>query len=426
MKVGFYECDITPPLGCFLWGHYRELIAQEVHNKLFAKAIVMQDGGDVSAILVVDSCVLPVEMHDTVTKRIFEYTGISADKVCIASNHAHWGAPIFDSPEIGYYRDEPYTDVFFRLCADAVTLAYHRLKECNIKFGTSIAPGLAFCRDYILDDGSYVTFAGRPNTVGVLDTPDEELPVLFFENSEGKPLGAIISYALHQCTVDEKTTGYSGDYASVLSEKLKEKYGNAFVSVFLIGTCGDVNHTNPDFSAPHNAYKEIGAKLSEYLENSLNSATDIKNSGIKSVKEYVNVKRRSSDTEFSRKFIKQHIDEKNLMRARNALYYVSRKQPDSTDLAVQCIKVGDVLIICLPGEIFTEYGRRLKKESPFKKTIVIENCNTYCGYIPTRKAFDEKHNDLYETSLGYHSCHVAEAGDIIVNKALELANKLDS
>jgi len=40
MRAAFYESDITPPLGGFMWGYYSRQIAVNVHDKLFAKAVV--------------------------------------------------------------------------------------------------------------------------------------------------------------------------------------------------------------------------------------------------------------------------------------------------------------------------------------------------------------------------------------------------
>jgi len=426
MRASFYECDVTPPLGGFLWGHYGEVYAKEVHNRLYAKAVVVEDEGDVAAIVVIDSCTLPPEMHDIVTKRIEEYTGITADKVCIASNHAHWGAPISDSPEIGCYADENYKDVFFRLVADAVIIAYKRLDDATVKFGNSIAPGLAFCRNFELEDGTYVCHGrNRTNIKKALAEPDEELPVLLFEK-DGKPIGAVICYACHQCTVGKPNgvTGYSGDYASVMSEILKERYGHDFVSLFLIGTCGDVNHVNPDVNEPVTNFKIIGEKLADYYENSKDAAVPLTEGGVKSVKEFIDIKRRDASLEANKDKLVKLTKAKSYMRLRNMLYYVSKAEPEYTSLAVQCIKIGDTLIACLPGEQYTEYGRKIKAASPFKNTIVVENCNTYCGYIPSESAFDPEHDDLYETSLCYHSCHVPEAGNILSDKALELANNI--
>ena len=427
MRAAFYECDITPPLGCFLWGHYRPVYAKTVHIRLYAKATVIEDNGELAAIVVVDCCTLPPEIHDVVTKRIYEYTGIPADKVCIASNHAHYGASLFDSPEIGCYADVPYKDVAMRLCADAVILAYNRLEEVTVKFGTSEAPGIAFTRNFELTDGKYVCHGrSRDNVVRALNTPDESLPVLIFER-DGKPIGSIITFACHQDSVggSETVWGYTGDYASILSLKLKEKYGNDFVSLFLIGTCGDVNHVNPDKNVPIHNYKEIGAKLSDYYENSKDAAKPLTKGGVASVKEYIRVARRSADPALAQDKIAELAEAKSYMRLRNMMYYVSRPEPEYSDLPVQCIKIGDTLIACLPGEVYTEFGREIKKNSPFKNTIVVENCNTYCGYIPTKEVFDPERDDLYETSLCYHSCHVPEAGEMIVKKALELADKVN-
>ena len=169
--------------------------------------------------------------------------------------------------------------------------------------------------------------------------------------------------------------------------------------------------------------KEIGTALAGYFENSIADLKPIGN-GVSSVKEFVDIKRRDSSIEGSFEKLKSFMEAKSWMRLRNTLYYVSKKQPESTSLAVQCIKIGNTLIACLPGEVYTEFGRQIKAASPFENTIVVENCNTYCGYIPTAEAFDPAHDDLYETSLCYHSCHVPEAGSIITGKALELANKI--
>ena len=428
MRAAFYECDITPPLGCFMWGHYRPSYAQTVHTNLYAKAVVVEENGELAAIVVIDSCALPPEIHDVVTSRIQEYTGIPAEKVCIASNHAHYGASVSDSPEIGCYADSAYKDVAMRLCADAVILAYHRLEEVEVKFGTSIAPDIAFTRNFELTDGKYVCHGrNRDNIVRALNTPDESLPVLVFERN-GKAIGSIITFACHQDTVgnSESMPGYTGDYSSILSMKLKEKYGSDFVSLFLIGTCGDVNHVNPDKNFAVTNYKIIGTKLAEYYENSKNAATLLTKSGVTSRKEYVRVARRSADPELSQERIATFANNKNYMRLRNMLYYVSRPEPEYTDLPVQCIKIGDTLIACLPGEIYTEFGREIKKKSPFKNTIVVENCNAYCGYIPTKEVFDPERDDLYETSLCYHSCHVPEAGEILVNRTLEIANEINN
>ena len=71
MRAAFYECDVTPPIGGYLWGYYSRRISEDVSERLYAKAVVIEDKGNIAALVSVDSCSLPEEMHDIVTQRIY-------------------------------------------------------------------------------------------------------------------------------------------------------------------------------------------------------------------------------------------------------------------------------------------------------------------------------------------------------------------
>ena len=76
MRVAFYESEITPPLGGLMWGYYSQRFSQDVFDRLYARATVIEDGGNYAAFVVIDTCVVPPELHEAVTKRVYEYTGI--------------------------------------------------------------------------------------------------------------------------------------------------------------------------------------------------------------------------------------------------------------------------------------------------------------------------------------------------------------
>lgn len=428
MRAAFYECDITPPLGGFMWGHYAPMHAKTVHDRLYARAVVVEDAGETAAIVVVDTCALPEDMHDAVTKRIYEYTGITPDRVCITSNHSHSGAPVSDDNTVGCKADLAYKDVFYRLCADAVTLAYQRLEEVDAKFGSTQVHGISFNRNFILEDGSLVTHGrGRKNIVRPLGEIDPELPVLVFERA-GKPVGAIINFACHQCCLDNlygDAPGYSGDYSSVLSQKLKEHYGPDFISLFVLGTCGDINHVNPDDSVPMQPlwYREMGRILAEAVVRAAENAEPVPG-GVSVATEIAEIERRQIDQQTARELGKHRLEvDYGLYRTRNLLYYQAVNTEKVSKLKVQVIRIGDVCISALPGEIYVTYGLGIKAASPFKRNMVVENCHNYCGYVPSMEAFGEK-SEIYETTLCFHSNLIPEAGQILQNKALELANKL--
>ena len=101
MRAAFYECESTPPLGGFMWGHYKEVHAKDVKDRLYIKAGVFEENGEYAAIVTVDTCSLIPGIHKIVTDRIAQYTPIPASRVCISSNHTHSGAPICSDPSCG-------------------------------------------------------------------------------------------------------------------------------------------------------------------------------------------------------------------------------------------------------------------------------------------------------------------------------------
>ena len=425
MRAAFYEIESTPPLGGFMWGHYQEVLATDVVDRLYIKAGVFEENGEYAAIVTADTCSLTPGIHKIVTDRIAQYTPIPAKSVCISSNHSHSGAPISSDPSCGGKADEAYLSVFLRLLADAVILAYRRLEESDAKYAFTQVDNISFNRDFVTTEGQLVTHGrGRKNIQEPLDNIDPDVPVLFFEQ-EGKPIGAIINFACHQCCLGQYY-GYSGDYSSVLSLHLKEKYGHDFVSLFVLGACGDINHVNPDANVPipKDHYRHMGKVLADAVIASLDHAEAVPG-GVKAIFDTVEIDRRPVD-----KYIVQAQLEKwvaagpNAMRNRNLLHYQATYQNVTSDiLPVQAIRIGDVLISILPGEVFNAYGKYIKANSGYARNMVMENCNEYCGYIPTMKAFAPE-TDLYETSLCRHSCLVPEAGTILSNKVLDLAKQL--
>lgn len=422
MRIGFYESDITPPLGGFLWGHYGPVYATGVMDRLYARAAVIEgEDGTLAAFVTVDTCALPPMMHETVTKRIFEYTGIPAENVCISSNHTHWGAPVSDSPEIGCFADESYRDVFFRLCADTVTLAYRRLAPAEARYGESRAEGISFCRNYHLSDGTVCTHPPKdPSTIVHRRDADPTVRTVLAYR-EGKPVGALVSFSCHQCCC--KTDAYTGDFSSVMSEELKEKYGKDFVAVYLPAAAGDITHiVGPGFVTTPDHYRMMGRTLAAAVTDSMTGAVRI-GDGVRAVKESIRMERRQLSNEELAKELRRLNARGADMRARNLAYYGAACKETYGDYWLQAIRIGELCVYTMPGEVFLQLGQYVTENSEYPHSILVHNSNSYCGYIPTKESFGEGY-DLYETSLCYHSCLLPEAGEIMTKRLLELGKTL--
>lgn len=428
MKAGFYECDVTPPLGGFMPGSGMNMVAMDVDRKLHVRAAVIEHNGEIAAIVAADILNIPKEMHDIVTKRIFEYTGIESHRVCISALHDHKGAPVLDNHLFGGFADSAYKDVFFRLTADCVTLAYKRLKDVKIKFGKKEVHGISFNRNFVFEDGTLGTnMWTAEGIVGTLAGIDPDLSVITFEH-EGKPIGSIINFACHQDCVGLKHA-YSGDYSSVMSKELQKVYGEDYVGLFVLGTCGDINHVDRNnLERSRGRYKEMGKILAKSVTEVI-ASSEYTNEGVSVIKESIQINTRSADDEYLMKELPRLVASKSmgLTRLRNLVEYNAAGVAPFMELYVQGIKIGDdTCIYILPGEIYVNYGLDIKAKSRFKNNLVVELSNSQCGYIPTKEAFPEYNpkSDLYEPSLTLKSCLVPEAGQILVDKALDIGDRL--
>jgi hypothetical protein len=85
------------------------------------------------------------------------------------------------------------------------------------------------------------------------------------------------------------------------------------------------------------------------------------------------------------------------------------------DTILQAVRIGDICIAALPGEVFVQYGLKIIKDSPFKDTFVIGLANDYAGYIPTRDAFDK---GGYEIKSTFRTGMYGRSAGKIITKAM--------
>ena len=50
---------------------------------------------------------------------------------------------------------------------------------------------------------------------------------------------------------------------------------------------------------------------------------------------------------------------------------------------IWAMRLGDLGIVSMPGEVLTEIGMQIKQRSPFGHTMVVTLANGYIGYSPT-------------------------------------------
>ncbi len=88
----------------------------------------------------------------------------------------------------------------------------------------------------------------NPNILKPAGPIDPEVPVVFFESTDGRPLATYVNYAVHLDNVGEPKI--SADLPYTLARCLADFKGPEMVTLFSAGCCGDVNHIDVHWREP--------------------------------------------------------------------------------------------------------------------------------------------------------------------------------
>ena len=454
MKCGFFESEITPPLGTTMYGYFTKRVNSGVKQKLYAKACVLENEGAYVAMLVLDAVTVPSAYPEFIKNYVSEKTGIPQNSILITATHSHTSIPtrndlgmyrnvqITDNePELNEEIDKKAFDMIKLLAADTVIHAYQRLQDVKISFGTGEAKNISYVRQYYTEDGIVRTNPAycKDKITKPYSEPDTNLPVLFVTDTEGKALGSITSFALHHDTVSGNLM--SSDYSGVVAKKLKNRYGSDFVSVFFSGFCGNINHLNFMGEKQGEPFKKSAEETGEILYNeiikTIASAKLLSEDCLKVKLETVKIKKRELPggfVESVNELVKNpppksgpmtiadpYSDRMKYAASFGVLSYYDQNKQTEFDVPVQVIKIGDSLIYALSGELFSQFADKLRAASPSDKNIMVEFANhTDHPYIPTKDMFLPF---VYESSY-YSARFEPDAGDIMTDKAIEIAKEI--
>ncbi|MGH2369433.1 MAG: neutral/alkaline non-lysosomal ceramidase N-terminal domain-containing protein [Chloroflexota bacterium] len=462
LVIGLGKVDVTPPLDIPYLSYYpRQTPFEGVHDRLYARALAAELVGDDgaarrpaerAAIVAVDSLgfsrtVLGPgrDFIAEVRARIAQRTGIPAANVLIAATHAHSTpqttdlAPLVEQVPAAAGWLERLIDQL----AAAVAVAWTRRAPAELRGATGLAPGIAWCRRIITRDGRIVRFQHRPADAEALKEPrDDRVPVLLVSGPAGRTgatgatwRGALMGFTCHPTTVQVRPL-VSADYPGVACA-IVERELEADACLFLQGACGNVGpiRATTDFQDVAVYGRSLAGEALRAL--SLLEARDAPpmRPALAIGSEMVEVERRPlphrATLERKAAGLAGRIAQATTDEARREAIAAYRRVAEPLRLTqlgeapvrieVQALRLGEALIIACEGELFVEFGNRIKDASPARITFVAAYSNGYEGYLPTPETFDE---GGYEASVGPWTRVWRAGGERVTERAIALAHRV--
>ncbi len=433
MKCGFYEADITPPLGSIIPGGFGARYSTDILEKIYARAFYCTNDGQSAAIVVIDACGITMDITKRIRERVCKFIPMSENEIMVMATHTHTGGPTLNWGE-EVVTDPFYLDLLVSRAADSIICAYNKAQSAQLLVGHETLTGVSFIRIYRMKDGSLKTNPGAANKEKVLEPFGEIDPdvAVLLAVTDGGPIGAIVNFALHSAI--NSGTKTSGDFIGVLSDEMKAHYGNDFVTLFINGACGNINHINVFDEETFKADRQLVVGR-ELAKKAILAAQNAEPAGeeIALVEKTIQVRLRKPSVEALLK-AKEHFD--NLgdslplstpkepgyietFFALQAFQIVADKRVER-DVYLQLIKIGDVCIVGNPCQMFVEFGNRVKEQCG-EHIFFSDFANDYCGYVPTPECMVP---GVYEARLAPTSGLESDAGDIICDALTQMYQEL--
>ena len=431
LEAGFASACITPPPGCDIPGLFERRLAKGVHDDLYARAVVIADGGRRVAMVQTDAITVPEPLVREARRLAHAWCGIAPEDCLIAATHTHSGGPVF----AGFLGvpDPDYVSFAAEQIASAITEAFRRRQSALIGTGIAAADGVAYNRRFKMRDGRCMTHPGKgnPETLSPAGPADPTVTVTAFRPPDATaPFGAIVHFACHATHMNGLL--YSADYVRWVVDTLRSVYGPDFGVVFLNGACGDV--TQVDNLSPRPL--ELGPYWCERTGRTVGAGAlqalarmdYFREAGIARATTRVRAEVRKSRPEELR--AARALLAKGAVSARDVetIYAMERIEVEKLRrcapvrrLEVMGLRLADAMYWGVPGEYFQELAAEVRERSPFPHTCCVELANGYNGYLCTEAAYS---GGGYEIRLARSSLMQEDTGARIARAADRLIRKI--
>lgn len=457
LLAGTGRADITPAPGTPQGGWGAQTHQRGIGSDLpfYATALVLRDGSQTIAIVDVDSIGFDPEWTGKILDAIVSLTGIPRPNIRFSCSHTHSGPNTFRIPVITEGRDMilEYLAGLPLQIAGAVWQAMQHLQPVRVGAGQGSCD-ININRRLRLPDGSVVV--GR-NPGGPVD---RTVRVVRLDSLDGRPLATILHYACHPTTIGWQSLHATPDYPGMARRVVEEQLGGH--CLFLQGATGDIG-PRLGFTGDLSIYRRFGRILGlEAAKVALNIDTlplETKLVGLQpsgatiALFEDTPVERespllaiRSCYIELPLKTFPLPEDAEAEAAALRADVARLRREGTETEIRLatakatqagmradrarlyhgkatfpwqlQAIRIGNVALVAIPGEPFTETNQAIVDRSPFPHTLFSGYTNGGFSYIPVCSAYDEGGYEV-ETSP-----FAPGAAEVVVEEAVRMLEEL--
>jgi len=393
---------LTPPLemGYTLGGYGARMskAAEGIHDDIWAKALVLSDGGKKYAIVTLDILGLPPNVKPRIIEKLNGETW-TEENIMFLPSHSHTSLEmfalndknIFNLAPIGIFQPE-LLDFVVETLADLIKSADQNLKP--VRIGSQ-------CKDI---EGLNRNRRGEAFV-------DNTLTVTRIDHLDGQAMAVLVNWTGHPTIMDEDDMLVSGGWPGYLQRELEGILGKGVVAMYYNGSQADQSVVAKSAGSHYEKAERYGRTMAIHVRSiyeNIQAAEDIPFTyNYKSIP----LPEREAHPDFMLNGGKEYrLDEDRI----NILL----EQVFPVQTHVGACRLGDLLIVGSPGELIAELGLNIKdnlKTRGIKYPVIGGLANEWISYILSEEEYQK---GGYESSVSFYG---KDLGDVIVRGMMDTA-----
>lgn len=441
IKVGMGETVITPSENIQMAGFARSQVSTGMHDDLHARTLVVEGtNGNTAALMTVALVGLNEDIGGQIRKGVAAKTGIPEENIVISCTHTHSGPSVGREEDLGGSpaASAKYPSFLIQRCIESAVKAWASRVPGKIGIASTEVFELGKNRRYLLYGGVH---------------PDPQVAVIKIEDAKGKLLGVAFNYGCHPSGLDFRNTLFSEDWPYYAIQGVKKALGQNVWVAYYQSAEGNINiGYTAELSAvgaemPVRSYWYIEKKGNQMTDAVLKFLPSLKTSGdltvqtsigrhdyplrdsypitlaqaetdAKAAKDKLAELEKKPELQGTRTLDKARVEVFSTGQRLSAAqrFYNASDRPANRSLEQQAVRIGDAAFVTFPGELFSDIGLAIKKQSPMQKTFVIGVTCGPGGYLPSAKEFIDGDYEIDGSSYS------PKTEAVCIQSSLELIN----
>jgi hypothetical protein len=417
LKVATFRVDVTPPLGSPLVGGWTNPLVA-IDDPLWAKGIVLEDGGQRYVLCAIDYCEIRNSSHTYFREQLATAAGTDPSHVAVQSLHQHT-APMIDEPAQALLNStaKPLLsfDVahFHKVVADVGTAVRQAVEHLDpvdgLAVGAAEVDRFASNRRVMGADGKIEVRYSSTKSATLQAAPegltDRKLRTITFLAGE-RPLARLHYYATHPQSY--YGDGHcSSDTVGLARERLETE--EKVPQIYFTGCSGDITAGKYNDGSPE-ARRELTDRLAAGMRAAIAASQTVALGPIQWRTTPLALAPRF-DPPYNLADGRDNLE--NLattptQRIAKGAYVVAWINRQDTPIEVSSLSIGPVTIVHLPGEPFVMYQLLAQKLGGDRFVAVAGYGDGGCGYLCSEASYAEGGYEPTASFVGARSQYAIE------------------